>query len=157
MTNNIKYSVETIMVSILMILMSVMIVILIYSGANNYKRVLATKDAEENARIALSFINMKIKQNDIANMISVEDKGELGNALVIKYGGEEEGLYSFIYFKDGGLYECYSDGELDEDLSTKIVSISDGKIEQIDDKTISYSLEVSGRKINRKTTIKTSF
>ncbi len=145
------------MVTLLLILFSVIMSILVFEGSNTYKKILDDKNSEENARIAMSFINMKIKQNDIAGKITVENKNDFGNTIIISYGGEEEGLFSYIYFKNNALFECYSDGELNDELSTKIVDIKNGKIEKVNDYLIKIQLDENLRTLNRFCSIRTGF
>ncbi len=145
------------MVTLLLILFSIMVVVLIFEGSNQYKKTLAIKDSEENARIALSFVNMKVKQNDIAHRVNVEEREGFGQTIIVAYGGEEEGLFSYIYFKDGALYECYSDGTLSDELSTKIVDVENGSIKLMNDNIIETSLDVNGRNLTRLSAIRSKF
>ncbi len=154
---NIKYSVETIMVTLLLILFSIMVSVLIFEGSLTYKKVLNAKESEENTRIALSFINMKIKQNDLANRVYLDSFEGFGNAIVIEYGDEEEGLFSYIYFKDGALYECYSEGVLCDELSTKIVEVSGGSLNITEDGLIESKVSVNGREVSRLSAIRTNY
>ena len=57
----------------------------------------------ESARVAYSFINMKVKQSDAEGRIDVVDTA-FGSALKIDV---EDGLYStYIFYSQGALYEC---------------------------------------------------
>lgn len=124
MTRRIHVSVESIMVILLMILFAVSISVLIYEGSVTYRNIIDNKHAEENARIVFSYVNMRIKQHDTTGRISMDDVGYDGHpALVIAHGGEEEGLFSYIYAYDGHLWECYTDGPLDHSLSTDIIAV----------------------------------
>ncbi len=154
---NIKYSVETFMVTLLLILFAIMVSILIFEGSSTYKKVLNSKESEENARIALSFINMKIKQNDLANRVYLDYYEGFDNTIVIEYGNEEEGLFSYIYFKDGALYECYSEGVLSDELSTKIVDVNGGSLNISEDGLIESRISVNGRDISRLSAIRTKY
>ncbi len=67
---------------------------------------------------------MRIKQNDVEGHISINTNDfEGNNVLVLKHSGEETGLLSYIYHKDGILWECYTDGPLDHNLSSEIIEI----------------------------------
>lgn len=120
----INISVESFMVIILMIIFAASVCVLIFQGSTTYRKIITNKNNEENARIALSYVNMRIKQNDVIDHIHVENNATLNqDVLVINHHGEEEGLRSFIYFDDGFLWECYTDGELDPGLSSQIIPL----------------------------------
>lgn len=120
----INISVESIMVILLMIIFAASICVLIFEGSRTYQKIIDNKAREENIRIALSYVNMRIKQNDIEGNITIANNDTLGdNVLILKHHGEEEGLQSYIYFKDGYLWECYTDGPLDHNLSTEIIEV----------------------------------
>jgi len=124
MTRRIHVSVESIMVILLMILIAISISVLIYNGSVTYRNIIDNKNIEENTRIALSYVNMRVKQNDRTGQISVDKQAfEGNNVLVITHTGEEEGLFSYIYYYDGFLWECYTDGPLDHSLSTQIIEV----------------------------------
>lgn len=124
MKRRIHVSVESMMVILLLIMFAVAISVLIYQGSVTYKKIIDNKNNEENTRIALSYINMRIKQNDMVNRVYIMDKGYEGeDVLVIKHHGAEDGLVSYVYIKDGYLWECYTDGDLDHNLSSEIIPL----------------------------------
>lgn len=113
-------SVESIMVTLLLIILAASVSILIYEGSITYQSILSDKDNQENARVALSFVNMKIKQNDVAGHITLIPYQD-NYAIMITHTGEEAGLYTYIYEDEGILWECYTDGDLMPDYSEPIV------------------------------------
>lgn len=120
----INLSVESIMVILLLIIFAASVSVLIYEGSVTYRSITESKTEEENARIALSYINMLIRQNDLVDHIHVYNDSSL-NRLVLKvdHHGDENGLISYIYELDGFLWECYTDGPLDHSLSLSIIPI----------------------------------
>jgi hypothetical protein len=97
------FAVESISVMLVLILFAFVTVTLISSGSNAYSHILGSKNAVESARVAYSFINMKVKQSDIEGRIDVVDTA-FGSALKIDV---EDGLYStYIFYSQGALYEC---------------------------------------------------
>lgn len=121
----INVSVESIMVILLMIIFAASICVLIFEGSRTYQKILNNKDQEENIRIALSYVNMRLKQNDVKDSIEiVTDDMAQSNVLVIHHHDDEEGLKSFIYYKDGYLWECYTDKPLDHSLSSEIIPLA---------------------------------
>lgn len=113
-------SLESILVMILLIIFAVSACVMIVQGSKSYNNIISQKEKEENARIALSYINMRVKQNDVSGSIRFEEKSVEGNdALIIAHSGEEDGYLTYIYWLDGVLWECYT--SLDE-IPTKALS-----------------------------------
>ena len=126
MNRRIHVSVESIMVILLMIIFAASISVLIYQGSVTYRNIINNKNEEENVRIALSYVNMRIKQNDVSENVLVDNNGYEGqDVLIIHHSGEEEGLMSYIYYYEGYLWECYTDGGLDHTLSTEIIPLKE--------------------------------
>lgn len=120
----INASVESIMVILLLIIFAASICILIFEGSRTYRTIITNKTQDENVRIALSYVNMRIKQNDVKDTIAIDPTGYEGHSvLVIHHFGEEEGLISYIYYSDGILWECYTEGPLDHSLSSEIIPV----------------------------------
>lgn len=74
----------------------------------------------EKARIALSYVNMMIRQN--AGEGNVRPFGE-GGILIENYAGVED-LNCAVYFKEGCLYEATYSGDFSEDYAEKIVELN---------------------------------
>jgi hypothetical protein len=97
------FAVESISVMLVLILFAFVVVTLISSGSHAYEHILDSKKATESARVAFSFVNMKVKQNDIAGRIDIVNTA-FGDALKIE---SDDGIYStYIFFSEGALYEC---------------------------------------------------
>lgn len=116
-------SIESFMVVILMIVFASAICVLIVQGSQTFERTMAQREHDENQRIAMSYINMRIKQNDVAGKIVVIEDPTWGSVLSISHQGGEVGLTTSIFYHDGALYECYSDAEISLDLSTSIIPL----------------------------------
>jgi hypothetical protein len=116
------------MVILLMIVFAVSISVLIYQGSQTYRIILKDKELAENNRIALSYINMKIKQNDTKDAINLDSFPPIkDDVLVISHHGLEKGLITYIFFYEGALWECYTDSVLDLTISSKIIDL-DGQL-----------------------------
>ncbi len=140
MKRRIQVSVESLMVILLMIMFAVAISVLIYEGSVTYRNIITNKNNEENTRIAMSYINMRIKQNDILDRVTVDENAFEGeDVLTIWHHDAEEGLVSYIYLKDGILWECYTDGPLDHALSTEIIPLNDLSFETKKDGQLIYT------------------
>lgn len=119
-------SLESILVMILLIIFAVSSCIMIVQGSQSYAAIIEDKENAENARIALSYINMRIKQNDNLGKINFESKQVEGqDALVITHAGEEDGYLTYIFWENGSLWECYTDQATKPSLalSSKIVPL----------------------------------
>jgi len=96
-------SVEMVMVMLVLIVFALVVFSLICAGTNAYSGILGDKENTQSARVAYSYINMKLKQNDTMGCVSVEET-EFGNTLVIL---SEDGEYvTYLFLNDGALYEC---------------------------------------------------
>ena len=113
--NNRKGSslVELVMVMMLLMVFGFTIYSLIYAGSETQAAILENKDAQVDARIALSYVNVRLRQNDAAGKISIIPNPNTGqNAIVIK---ERDEWYfdTWIYWSNGRLIECITDpGEI---------------------------------------------
>jgi type II secretory pathway pseudopilin PulG len=102
--------VELVMVMLLLALFGTTIYTLIVSGADTQARITARKDAQADARVALSYINVRLRQNDAAGKIAVEPLELTGeNAIVIRERGFDFQYDTWIFCSEGTLYECLTD------------------------------------------------
>ncbi|MBN2851615.1 MAG: DUF4860 domain-containing protein [Clostridia bacterium] len=125
-------TIESVMVMILLIIITLAIFLLVEGGSHSYHKILENKENFEKARIASSYINLKIKQNDERDAILLKHSFYRGeNVLVIKHSGEEEGLVTYVFFSDGVLYECYTDQTQmpSIDFSEKIIEVQNVSME----------------------------
>ncbi len=83
----------------------------------------------------MSYINMRIKQNDYTDKINLEHNVIEGlSAIVIEHIDEEEGFRSYIYYDDNYLYECYTDEIPTKEISTQIIDSNGIRFEERIDK-----------------------
>jgi len=118
--------VELIMVMVLMVFFGFTIFTLIQAGSQTEQRIIDNKNAQVDARIAASYLNVRIRKNDSAGKIEimpVEHTGE--NGILLKYRSFEEEYDRWIYFSDGKLLECITDPNVapEDNLSTVIVEL----------------------------------
>ncbi len=99
-------NIELIMGILLLVLFTASFFTLITTGSNTEKRILEQNEIKANARIAQSYINVKLKQNDKAGKISIKENPDTQkNALVISNVVDGEKYDTWIYFKNGNLLE----------------------------------------------------
>ncbi len=116
-------AIESVIVMVVLIMLAFVVFLVIRSGTGAYEEILDQKQNTESARVAYSYINMKIKQNDSDSLISVTQT-KYGNTLKIDTGDGE--FTTYIFFSDGALYECLtkSDMQPETDAANRITSLS---------------------------------
>ncbi len=131
---NINTSIESFLVMVLMIVFAVSTMFIIIEGKEAFERVTENKIEDENARIALSFVNKRIRQDDFTGSIEVIEDGVEGiKSLRVNHG---DGMYTYIYEYDGIMFECYTDEEPSIHLSTEIVPVKNLEFEMIENQII---------------------
>lgn len=109
-SRRIQMAFESLLVMLLLIIFAVSSCIMIVEGSKSYENIIHKKEIQEDARTAFSYINMRIKQNDVAGHIKVYPNFYQGkNVLALIHSGEEEGYITYIFWSDDKLYECYTD------------------------------------------------
>lgn len=126
--------IELVMVLSLMTLLGITIFMLIYSGANTQKRVLSEKNSQIEARIALSYINIKLRQNDVSGSVEVGEIKLTGkNALKIKQRGTSMDYDTWIFCLDGKLMECLvNPGEEPTEMLSFLIANTEELVTEID-------------------------
>jgi hypothetical protein len=106
------------MVMMILALFGITIYTLIAAGADTQKRIMNQKDAQADARVALSYINVRLRQNDAEGRIGVERIDLTGeNAIVLRERSKFRDSDTWIYCYEGRIYECMVDpGEQPSDL-----------------------------------------
>lgn len=93
--------VETMATLLLLLLLGMSIFSLAVSSTSAYSRLYEGDSLQSRLRVALSFIHMKIRQNDCAGAVSIEQHPvTLKPALVIREEYEE--VYKTWIYQDGG-------------------------------------------------------
>lgn len=95
--------IESLVVMIVLILFAFVVFLIVEAGANAYDNIVDDKQVTTGARVAYSYMNMKIKQNDEAGAIQIVQT-EFGDTLRIDIGDTQ--FSSFIFYAEGALYEC---------------------------------------------------
>lgn len=120
---NMNASIESFLVMVLMIIFAISTMFIIIEGKEAFERVTENKIEDENARIALSYVNKRIKQDDRIGSVKVLADGVEGlPALKIEHW---DGLSTYVFQYEGMMYECYTDEEPTIHLSTEIVPVND--------------------------------
>lgn len=118
--------IELILVMMLLILFGLSTFTLVVSGSNAYSATLSEKENLADRRVALSYIENKIRQNDRSKAIEVrKNKLNGGVAIVIKERQGEDIFETWIYENEGVLREAYfkKGTELSDDMSFEIAPI----------------------------------
>lgn len=127
-------SIESFLVMTLLVVFAVAMSIVIVRGSDSYQRLLDRKENQENARIAISYVSLKFKQNDRVGDIKYQSDGVEGNpTLVVKHSGKESAYSTYIYHYDGYLRSCYTDKIPLINLSEVIVPLEKVSFELVDE------------------------
>lgn len=118
---NKQKGIETISVMLLLVLFAFVVFMVIEAGTNAFGSITDDKQATMSARVAFSYISMKVKQNDVNGAVSVQET-KFGDTLKI----DTERFSTYIFFYDGGLYECFTwlDKDPSIEAANKITSLS---------------------------------
>ena len=96
-------SVEMVMVMLVLVIFALVVFALIGAGTNAYNGILGDKENMQSARVAYSYVNMKLKQNDAQGLVSVAQT-DFGDTLVIQ--SKNGDYFTYLFFSEGALYEC---------------------------------------------------
>lgn len=123
----INKSIEVFFVILIIIGLCISAAVLMNSGKNAYERILENNNQLENARIAISYLGMRIRQNNSIGAVTLIPKG-IGNSDVIRlrHSGDFDGMVTYIFYDEGQLKEIYTWDGIDPDLefSETIVSLA---------------------------------
>ncbi len=126
-------SIELFMVMLILILFSITTYGLLEAGIHTQQKILNQKSAQVDARIALSFINKRLRQNDENGKIQIKKFGKNEkNAIVIQNRGEYD-YDTWIYFNDGRIMECI------KDISEEPNGLEGTEIARVKDFYVSYN------------------
>ncbi|MDR1000135.1 MAG: DUF4860 domain-containing protein [Clostridiales bacterium] len=104
--------VELLMVMTLMIFFGYTIYILIFTGSAALQRIDAQRAAQADARIALSYVNVRVRQSDGARQIAVLPNGINGKpSLLLRYRQVDGAYDTWIFWFDGKLMEVLADAD----------------------------------------------
>lgn len=98
--------IELVLVMALLIIFGLGTFTLVISGSGAYKNILDKKEVNSELRVAISYINMRIRQNDSVGAVRVE-KSPFGNdaAIVTEEVIESDTYETWIFWHEGKLRE----------------------------------------------------
>lgn len=134
--------IEMLIAMMLLVIFGLGIFVLATSATTAYENLVEEKRNTEDARIGVSYLTTKLRQNDRADAVRVESAfNGAGDALVIKELFEGEHYETWIYVNEGYLREATitQDMVLNDDLSFEIAKAEGLKI-GLSDKTITFTL-----------------
>jgi hypothetical protein len=123
---------ETMLVTLILILLTAAVFSLLAAGKETYGKILKNRDDLGRARIAISYINVKVRQNDQAGAVYLSEDIIPGvNPLVISHKGDLEGMYTYIFHVNGALFECFIEEGIfpGMDNAIKVCYVDDFSIE----------------------------
>ncbi|MDR1914101.1 MAG: DUF4860 domain-containing protein [Clostridiales bacterium] len=99
--------IELMMVMTLMLLFGVTIYQIILMGSDTLQRIETQRNAQSDARVALSYLNVRTKQFDGADQVTIKPNGVNGqNSLAFRYRHEEAEYDLWVFWADGQLMEA---------------------------------------------------
>lgn len=129
-------TIETVLVTILLIIFATAIFLLVASGGEAYKNILKNRESLSRARVASSYINVKIRQNDTTGAVYISDDAITDKkTLVIIHTGQLDGYVTYIFFDSGALYESFVSEDIRPgmDNALMICRVNEVKISSSDD------------------------
>ena len=161
--------IELLIALTLMAFLATSLLTIITAGGDAFSRVLDEKTAQSEARIAISYITVKLRQHSSRGLVSVVPSDSLSdnrNVLKIEGGaGGVPGESYFIYFEespDGGIGRLVEKNAVaprvgDPAGANKIADISDFEISYMDENQTSINITVycdtPGERITRDVSI----
>lgn len=134
MTNyKVTERVELFLVMLLLLLFGVMTFLLVSSASRTYWRINEEKNHLSDIRIAVSYIDNRIRQSDESGHIELKNNPINGQmAIVIREHHAQEHFETWIYQNEGSLKEAYfkSGIPLSDDLSFEICKIDEFSVKQ---------------------------
>ncbi len=98
---------EVMAVFFLMLILGLSVFSLATAGSEAYRKAEAFREAQGEVRIALSFVQMKLRQSDVSGAIGVAPNPVNGEmAIVLTEWVEEKNYETWIYHDDGWLREA---------------------------------------------------
>lgn len=130
-------SIEVLSTMLLLLLLGIGVFSLALTSTAAYKRLYDNREASAELRVGLSFIQMKIRQNDMLDGISLKQNPiNQKDALVIREYYESEAYDTWIYYDSGILRECLvlASEEPSNELSFEIAHVDGLNLRWDDDK-----------------------
>ncbi|MCT4618470.1 MAG: DUF4860 domain-containing protein [Marinisporobacter sp.] len=128
--------IEILIVLLIMTILGTIILSLVKTSQNLYQNIYKDADAEMEARIALSYVMVKIRQNDVKDGIEVDDKN---NKIIIKESKIDKTKNDYeIYFEldtapaKGGYLKEKQGGKVQDIAKIQSFTISESKKEETD-------------------------
>jgi hypothetical protein len=119
-------SIEVFFVILIILGLCISAVVLMDAGKKAYENILENNSQLENARVALSYLGMRLRQNNAEGSVQYIENGiEGADVIKLVHSGDFEGMVTYIYFSNGELKELFTwaDAEPDPGFGETIVSL----------------------------------
>lgn len=131
------------------------------AGARAYRRLVDRDEADFSRRTAAQYIATRVRQNDAADAVTVEDFCGVDCLTLREWNGDYAGDYvTRVYCYDGSLWELYTavdmeaaleDGDRVLDLEALALSLEDGRLNAVltleNGETETVALSLRGREV----------
>lgn len=141
-------SIELAMGMLLLIIFGAIVFILAGSGSTAYEKIVDQKNVNSEYRVATSYLQTKIRQNDAEEGIMVVSDPELGSVVVkVKEQNGEFPIETWIYVSDGYLKEVslFEGVDFDDDFGFEIAEIDAFQLIEISEKSTGFRLTKNGQ------------
>ena len=113
-------------VLLLFLVLSVLSCAIIASGNSVYRKIVDDMDANYQNRVALSYINTKVRQNDSEGLIKIEEFDGTDCLIITEFSDDIE-YSTFVYFHEGYIKELFiaADEEFDASAGDRVVNVEE--------------------------------
>ncbi|MGN0473427.1 MAG: DUF4860 domain-containing protein [Lachnospiraceae bacterium] len=127
-----KHVVDVLFVIALFCVFAICALMLVIIGADVYKKTVRDMDENYDSRTAFAYVTEKIRQNDVANALSIKPFGE-SDAICITEYYNDTAYITYLYLHDGFLCELNmrGDSKLDPSSGDSILPVQSFFIEQV--------------------------
>lgn len=118
--------IEVVLVMLLLFAVSFLIFATVSAGSKAYLNLSESQKRDADLRVGLSFIDVKLKKNDVAGSVQIVDNPfGSGKAIRILSRSENQSFSTWIYCRDGGLFELFlrADAVPSADTASRIAQI----------------------------------
>lgn len=143
--NDNRHMVDILFVIALFCVFALSALMLVIIGSNVYKKTVTNMDNNFDSRTSFSYITEKIRQNDVADAIRIEQFGDT-NAICITESHNNIDYVTYLYMHENNLCELNTRADIPAppSMGTKILPIDDFSIEMVNSSLYCANLTSNG-------------
>ena len=145
-TNNKNSIITSSIILSLFMIFTISSLFLIILGANVYKTTINNIEEAFSSRTALTYITKKVRQTNTNNVYI--GKYNNSDALIIKETIQKQDVITYIYYKDGYLYELFTlESSNNNDLGNKLLKLNNFILEEYNNTLIVKVLDNNNKEL----------